>query len=86
MIRSQIHLAGDRMMAIADGKRDPGGDGGSTRLDHVRAAIASARLAGVRVTPDTLGIMGDFSAGRIDGDEAVERVLGLYGPGAVPRT
>lgn len=50
--------------------------------EAVRSAIASARLAGVEITPETRAALDAYAAGTIDADALVAAVLTLYGPGA----
>lgn len=51
------------------------------RAEGVRSAIASARLEGVEITAQTQGLFDEYVAGAISGDEVMDRVLALYGPG-----
>ena len=52
------------------------------RAEAVRAAVASARIEGVEVTPETQAALDAYVTGAIDADELVAEVLRLYGPGA----
>lgn len=52
------------------------------RNEAVRSAIASARLEGVDIAAPTQEVFDDYASGIIDGDEMMDRVLGMYGPGA----
>lgn len=53
-----------------------------SRADDVRSAVGSARLEGLEITQATQDVFDDYASGSIDADEVVERVLGMYGPGA----
>lgn len=55
-------------------------DDEESRAEHVRAAIASARIEGVEISPATLVEFDAFASGAIDADELVARVLALHGP------
>lgn len=61
---------------------DPNTDPLDARAEAVRAAVASARIEGVDVTPETQVALDAYVAGDIDADELVAVVLRLYGPNA----
>ena len=52
------------------------------RARDVRAAIASARLEGVVITPDARAIFDRYIDGTIDGDELALQVLAMIRSGA----
>jgi hypothetical protein len=52
------------------------------RAKAVRAAVASACIEGVAVTPETQAVFEEYAAEVLDGDEMMERILRMYGPGA----
>lgn len=56
-----------------------------SRGRDVRAAIASARLEGVVITPDAMKIFDTYVAGTIDGDELARQVLGMIRRGTNER-
>jgi hypothetical protein len=49
------------------------------RADAVRAALASARLEGTRISPETLAIMDRYIRGYLDGDAMMAAMLDLVG-------
>ena len=49
------------------------------RANAVRAALASSRLEGTRISPETLAIMDRYVRGYLDGDEMMAAMLGLIG-------
>ena len=50
-----------------------------SRARDVRAAVASARLKGVVITPDAMKIFDAYVAGTVDADEFARQVLALIG-------
>lgn len=69
-----------------DDERIPRRDVGlrGARAEAVRSAVASAHLAGVIPSQETLAVFEDYVSGAIDADGMVDRVLRMYGPDAQP--
>ncbi|WP_264048956.1 antitoxin VbhA family protein [Methylobacterium flocculans] len=57
-----------------------------SRARDVRAALASARIEGVKITPDAMAIFDAYVAGTIDDVEMARHVLSLCGPTPQPDT
>lgn len=68
--------------ALRKPREAPARDTSEARAEAVRAAVASARIEGVAVTPETQAVFEEYAAGALDGDEMMERILGMYGPSA----
>lgn len=49
------------------------------RVEAVRAAIASARIEGMDVTPATLDLLDKFVAGEITIEQAIEKMRPVIG-------